>query len=50
MLCIPMSWKIVYKFPSCNVDIEIVLSLPYKRDCKMGVKCMVFIYVSIIGI
>ena len=26
-----------YKFPSWNVDIEIVISLPYKRDWKMGV-------------
>jgi len=32
-----MSWKICYKFPSCNVDIEIVISLPYKWDWKMGV-------------
>jgi hypothetical protein len=28
--------------------IEIVLSLPYKRDCKIGIECMAFIYFSII--
>jgi hypothetical protein len=43
---------IVYKFRIGNIKLkyEVVLFLPYKQDCKIGVECMTFNYLSVIEI
>jgi hypothetical protein len=52
MLWHTLSWNNCYKFRICNIKLkyEVVLFLPYKQDCKIGVECMTFIYFSVIEI
>jgi len=43
---------IVYKFRIGNIKLkyEVVLFLPYKQGCKIGVECMTFNYLNVIEI